>query len=94
MQGKFHNHNKGLIQQRERQLINQLCVDYIPNIYAAMMLSMYDELKLEPDDIKRVVLRSQQIWDEYTRNGWNIKQSCLECTGIDVEHFKAAGNIV
>lgn len=94
MKGKYHNHNKGMIQQRERQLINQLCIDYIPNIYAAMMLAMYDELKLEHDDIERVVLRSQQIWDEYTRNGWNIKQSCYECTEIDVEHFKSAGNIV
>ena len=94
MKGKFHNHNKGLLKQRERLLINQLCVDQVPNIYAALILAMYDELKLEPDDIERCVLRSQQIWHEYTANGWNIKQSAYECTEIDVEHFKSTGNIV
>ena len=94
MKGKFHNHNKGLLQQKERMLINQLCVDQVPNIYAALILAMYDELKIEPDDIERCVLRSQQIWSEYSANGWNIKKSAEECTGINVEHFKTTGNIV
>ena len=94
MKGKFHNHNKGLLQQKERLLINQLCINQVPNIYAALILAMYDELKLEPDDIERCVLRSQQIWHEYSDNGWNIKASAEECTGINVEHFKATGNII
>ena len=94
MKGKFHNHNKGMLQQRDRLLINQLCIDQVPNIYAAMILAMYDELKLEPDDIERCVLRSQQIWQDATANGWDIKKNCLECTDIDVYHFKASGNII
>ena len=94
MKGRFHNHNKGLMQQRDRLILSRVCIDQVPNIYAPLILAMYDELKLEPDDIDRCVRRSQQIWDEYSRNGWNIKQSAHECTGINVEHFKTAGNIV
>lgn len=94
MRGKFHNHNKGLIQQKERLKMTRLSEFVVPNVYASLILAMYDELKLEPEDIKRVVLRSQQIWNDYTDNGWDIKASCLECTGIDVEYFKKAGNIV
>ena len=66
----------------------------VPNVYASLILAMYDELKLEPEDIKRVVLRSQQIWNDYTDNGWDIKASCEECTGIDVRYYKTTGNIV
>lgn len=94
MKGKFHNHNKGLLQQKERMLINQLCVNQVPNIYAAMILAMYDELKLEPDDIERCVVRSQEIWQDATANNWDMKKNCYECTGIEVDHFKSTGNIV
>ena len=92
--GKFHNYNRSAIQQKDRLFITRLSEKIVPDTYASLILAMYDELKLDPDVIEKVVLRSQQIWDEYTRNGWNIKQSCEECTGISVDHFKSAGNIV
>lgn len=94
MKGKFHNHNKGLLQQKDRLTIARLNEFITPNVYASLILAMYDELKLEPEEIKRVVLRSQQIWQDYTANGWDIKASCAECTGIDVRHFNEAGNII
>ena len=46
------------------------------------------------EDIERVVKRSQDIWSEYTANGWDIKASCEECTGIDVRYYKTTGTIV
>ena len=79
---------------KEKLLIRRLSERFVPEIYAALMLAMYDELKLEPEDIERVVKRSQQIWSDYTANGWDIKASCEECTGIDVRYYKTTGNIV
>ena len=60
MRGKFHNHNKGAIQQKERLMMTRLNEFIVPNVYASLILPMYDELKLEAEDIKRVGLRSRR----------------------------------
>ena len=83
MAGKFFNGNKTY----DKALIDMMVAKMCEDVYAALLLAMYDELKIEPEDIKRTVLASQQIWDEYSRNGWDIKASCHECTGIEVEHI-------
>lgn len=83
MAGKFFNGNKTF----DKALIDQMVAKMCEDVYAGLLLAMYHELKLEPEDIKRVVVASQEIWDEYSRNGWDIKASCLECTEVEVRHI-------
>ena len=92
--GNFHNHNRSAIQQRDRLFITRLSEKIVPDTYASLILAMYDELKLDPDVIEKVVLRSQQIWQDASANGWDMKDNCLECTGIDVRYYKTTGNIL
>ena len=90
MASKFHGGDN----LKEKLFIRRLSEKMIPDIYASIILAMYDGLKLEPEDIKAVVLRSQQIWNDSSVGGWDMKENCLECTGIDVRYFKSTGNIV
>lgn len=90
MASKFHGGNN----LKEKLFIRRLCEKLVPDVYASIILAMYDGLRLEPDEIEAVVLRSQQIWHDSTEGGWDMKENCLECTGIDVRYFKSSGNIV
>jgi len=83
MAGKFFNGNKTY----DKALIDQMVAKMCEDVYAGILLALYDELKLEPEVIQKIVLVSQQIWDEYSRNGWDIKASCYECTGVEVKHI-------
>lgn len=94
MPGKFHNNNKGALQQKEKLFITRISEKIVPDVYASLILAMYDELKLDPDVIEKVVLRSQELWRDSEANKWDMKDNCLECTGIEVRHYKKTGNII
>jgi len=90
MASKYH----GGLNLKDKLLIRRISEKIVPDVYASLILAMYDGLKLEPEDIERVVLRSQEIWNDSYNNGWDMKENCLECTGIDVRYYKSTGNIV
>lgn len=59
-----------------------------PAIYAAIAIALHRLLLIEEenkiDAINTIFAESQEIWEECLENGIDMRQFCLEETGIDI----------
>lgn len=82
------NRNQRLEQAVQR--LHQQQVDkQLTQIYAALAIALFEMLPEASDDdrqecIKEVFIRSQDIWHEAVETGSDVRQMCIERTGIDV----------
>lgn len=88
MASKFHGKRKF-----EKTLLDSYITYAVPRIYAAFCLVLYDKYQWEADEIAEAIAASEALWARSSQEGWDIRQNCLECTGIDVLHFKETGTI-
>ena len=88
MASKFHGKHKF-----EKTLLDSYITYAVPRIYAAFCLVLYDKYQWEPEQIQEAIAASDELWDRSSKEGWDIRENCLECTGINVIHFKQTGQI-
>jgi hypothetical protein len=48
----------------------------------------------EAEQIEELFAKSQERWEDSTRNGWDMLQNVEDVTGIKVSYFRDTGNIV
>ena len=82
------NRNQRLEQAVQR--LHQKQVDkQLTQIYAALAIAMFEMLPETSDDEKQerileIFIHSQDIWHEAVETGKDVRQLCIERTGIDV----------
>lgn len=82
------NRNQRLEQAVQR--LHQQQVDkQLTQIYAALAIALFDMLPESTHEerqecIQEVFVRSQNIWHEAVESGVDVRQMCIERTGIDV----------
>lgn len=82
------NRNQRLEQAVQR--LHQQQVDkQLTQIYAALAIALFEMLPDVSDEdkqerIQEVFVRSQDIWHEAIETGTDVRQMCIERTGIDV----------
>ena len=82
------NRNKRL--EQAVQILHQKQVDkQLTQIYAALAIALFEMLPDVSDEdkqerIQEVFVRSQDIWHEAVETGMDVRQMCIERTGIDV----------
>jgi len=82
------NRNQRLEQSIKR--LHQQQVDkQLTQIYAALAIAIFDMLPSATDEqrqecIQSIFQKSQDIWHEAVRTGVDVRQMCIERTGIDV----------
>lgn len=91
--GGFYNNYTAYKRTREGVLAAEYLNYVVPHCYSAFILTLYDKYKWEPDEIVECIIATDELWARAGREGWDIKQNCLECTGIDVTHFRDTGRI-
>lgn len=89
MGSKFHRGKNGL----EKAIVNRIVEDYTPRLLSSFALTLYSSTDMSIDDIKYTMEQCDQLWRRAQAEGWDIRQNCLELTGIDVMHWREAGNI-
>lgn len=87
---KYHKSRGGGL---EKAVIDRIVTWYTPRLLASFALSLYDKTDMSVDDIKVMMQGVDQLWRRAEAEGWDIRQNCLELTGIDVIHWKETGNI-
>ena len=93
MHGSFTNNKRNAFRRDQKALMESIMNYVVPHVYSAFCLVLYDKYGWEPEQITECVKESEELWDRSTKEGWDIKQNCLECTGIDVIHFRDTGRI-
>lgn len=68
----------------ERRMRKQLD-GMLPKVYAAFCIALHEE-GWGFKRISRVLVRSQELWNESVNTGEDMCKKCLELTGIDVEY--------
>lgn len=82
------NRNQRL--EKSIQRLHQQQVDkQLTQIYSALALAMYEILPEGTDDEKQdfvleILQKSQDIWHEAIATGKDVRDMCIEQTGIDV----------
>lgn len=58
----------------------------VPQVYSCFAKVMYEDLKMDADEIEAVFNRTQEVWQESVDNSEveNMIEWCKETTGIDV----------
>lgn len=94
MHGSFYNSRKAQMKKMDKMMMDSYIKYVAPHIYAAFCLILYDKYGWEQDQIEECVVESQLLWDRSQKEGWDIKENCYQCTGINVVSFKETGNFV
>lgn len=89
MASKFHGKKKGL----DKAVMQQIVTWYTPHMIASFALTLYENTDMSVENIRDICIACDELWHRALREGWDIKQNCLELTGIDVRSFKDSGNI-
>lgn len=82
------NRNQRL-EQAVKRLHQQQVDKQLTQIYAALAIALFEMLPESTEDdkqecIQAVFARSQDIWHEAIENHMDVRQMCVERTGIDV----------
>lgn len=93
MHGGFYNNRKAQMKKMDKMMMDSYIQYCTPHLYAAFCLVLYDKYGWEPEQIQECVLETDALWERSAQEGWDIKQNCLECTGVNVLHFKETGKI-
>ena len=56
----------------------------IAEIYAAFVITLKEDCRLDDETIETILCNTQVIWNECVMNGANMAQMAKEKTGIDV----------
>lgn len=88
MASKFHGKHKF-----EKALLDSYITYVVPRIYAAFCLTLYDKYQWDKEQIAEAIAATEALWVRSSEEGWDIRANCLECTDIDVIHFKETGRI-
>lgn len=91
--GSYYNNRRNAFRSDQKAFMTSVISYITPHLYSAFALTLYDKYGWEPEQIVECVKATEELWDRSTREGWDIKQNCMECTGIDVIHFKDTGRI-
>ncbi len=76
--------NKYLIEQMKK--VQQVTNNITPEIYASIALSLHLKCGWGYKRINDVFKMSQELWEECTTSGVNMRELCLEQTGIDLRY--------
>lgn len=86
-------YNRGCNKQREKLLMREQIQYFVPRVYAAIACELWD-MGWEAEQIEELFAKSQERWEDSTRNGWDMLQNVEDVTGIKVKFFRETGNIV
>ncbi len=92
--GGYYNNYKAFEKTREGAFGKGYISYVAPHLYSAFCLVLYDKYGWDEDQISECILAADELWDRAGREGWDIKENCYECTGIDVSHFRDKGEII
>ena len=83
------NNNK----KHDKMMLNEYIHFLVPRVYASIACELWD-MGWEAEQIEELFAKSQERWQDATRNGWDMLKNVEEVTGINVQYFKETGNIV
>lgn len=86
-------YNSGSSKKRDKLILKEQIQYLVPRIYAAIACELWD-LGWEAEQIEDLFAKSQERWEDSTRNGWDMLQNVEDVTGIKVSYFRDTGNIV
>ena len=86
-------YNSGSSKKRDKLILKEQIQYLVPRIYAAIACELWD-LGWEAEQIEDLFAKSQERWEDSTRNGWDMLQNVEDVTGIKVSYFRETGNIV
>lgn len=77
-------------QSRKDKLIGQHYIKFVvPHVLASFALAL-DEDGMKVDKINDILVRVQEIWEQSTREGWDVREYCSDKLDIDVVHYLEA----
>ena len=85
-------YNSGSSKKRDKLILKEQIQYLVPRIYAAIACELWD-LGWEAEQIEELFAKSQERWEDSTRNGWDMLQNVEDVTGIKVSYFRETGNI-
>ena len=86
-------YNSGSSKKRDKLILKEQIQYLVPRIYAAIACELWD-MGWEAEQIEELFAKSQERWEDSTRNGWDMLQNVEDVTGIKVSYFRETGNIV
>lgn len=86
-------YNSGSSKKRDKLILKEQIQYLVPRIYAAIACELWD-MGWEAEQIEELFAKSQERWEDSTRNGWDMLQNVEDVTGIKVSYFRDTGNIV
>lgn len=86
-------YNSGSSKKRDKLILKEQIQYLVPRIYAAIACELWD-LGWEAEQIEDLFAKSQERWEDSTRNGWDMLENVEDVTGIKVSYFRDTGNIV
>ncbi len=86
-------YNSGSSKKRDKLILKEQIQYLVPRIYAAIACELWD-LGWEAEQIEELFAKSQERWEDSSRNGWDMLQNVEDVTGIKVSYFRDTGNIV
>lgn len=86
-------YNSGSSKKRDKLILKEQIQYLVPRIYAAIACELWD-LGWEAEQIEELFAKSQERWEDSTRNGWDMLKNVEDVTGIKVSYFRETGNIV
>ena len=86
-------YNSGSSKKRDKLILKEQIQYLVPRIYAAIACELWD-LGWEAEQIEELFAKSQERWEDSTRNGWDMLQNVEDVTGIKVSYFRETGNII
>lgn len=77
-------------QSRKDRMVGQHYIKYVvPHVLASFALAL-DEDGMKVDKINDILVRVQEIWQQSTAEGWDVREYCSEKLDIDVVHYLEA----
>ncbi len=86
-------YKQGGNKNRDKLILREQIQYLVPRIYAAIACELWD-MGWEAEQIEELFAKSQERWQDSTRNGWDMLQNVEDVTGIKVNYFRETGNIV
>ena len=86
-------YNSGSSKKRDKLILKEQIQYLVPRIYAAIACELWD-MGWEAEQIEELFAKSQERWEDSTRNGWDMLQNVEDVTGIKVSYFRETGNII
>lgn len=83
MGSKFHGGNKS----KDRMLAQHYIRYVAPHMMASFALVLYDSTNMELDDIEKLCVEVDKLWNRSIAEGWDIVANCRELTGLDMRSY-------